>query len=61
MTAATDRTVQRYRVVRNGEDQYSIWPQHKRMPPGWDDTGVSGSRQECLDHIARVCGQRGLL
>lgn len=45
---------ERYRVVRNDEDQYSIWLDERDSPPGWHDAGFAGSRQECLDHIERV-------
>lgn len=43
-----------YRVVRNDEDQYSIWPAERELPPGWSAEGAQGSRPECLEHIARV-------
>ena len=43
-----------HRVVVNDEEQYSIWPQHKRNAPGWQDAGFAGTREECLDHIERV-------
>jgi len=39
-------------VVRNSEDQYSLWPIGKRMPSGWSDTGVHGTRDACLQHVA---------
>ncbi|MFD4668631.1 MbtH family protein [Lentzea sp. NPDC058450] len=43
-----------HRVVVNDEEQYSIWPAHKNDAPGWQDAGVSGSKDECLEHIGRV-------
>ena len=43
-----------YRVVINVEDQYSIWPDCKEIPPGWCDSGKKGSKQECLDYIKDV-------
>ena len=43
-----------YKVVINHEEQYSIWPEHKANPLGWNDVGVSGSRSACLEHIDRV-------
>lgn len=59
MTAGSDtdtdtETELRYVVVRNHEEQYSIWAADRALPPGWDSMGVSGSRQECLDHIDEV-------
>ncbi|MFV2021482.1 amino acid adenylation domain-containing protein [Micromonospora sp. LOL_023] len=42
-------------VVVNDEEQYSIWPADGTTPPdGWRETGFTGSRVECLDHIGRV-------
>ncbi|SOD91584.1 MbtH family NRPS accessory protein [Streptomyces sp. Ag109_G2-15] len=49
-----DTDTQDYRVVVNAEQQYSIWPVDRELPSGWDDVGVSGGKQHCLDHIARV-------
>lgn len=43
-----------YRVVVNHEEQYSIWPAGRDIPAGWRDVGVSGTREECLDHIESV-------
>ncbi|MFG2225135.1 MbtH family protein [Streptomyces sp. NPDC048644] len=43
-----------FRVVVNGEEQYSIWPAGREMPDGWFDEGTSGSREECLEHVERV-------
>ncbi len=43
-----------YKVVINHEEQYSIWPEHRENPPGWNDAGKSGTKQECLDYIKEV-------
>lgn len=43
-----------YRVVVNGEEQYSIWPLEREIPLGWREGGKSGTRQECLDYIEQV-------
>lgn len=43
-----------YRAVVNHEEQYSIWPADRELPPGWNDTGRSGSKQDCLDYINEV-------
>jgi MbtH protein len=45
---------QRYAVVRNHEDQYSIWPADAEPPAGWAREGTTGTREECLRHIDRV-------
>lgn len=44
----------RYRVVRNAEEQYSIWPADQGMPEGWRADGMVGTRQECLEWIDEV-------
>ncbi|WP_326953257.1 MULTISPECIES: MbtH family protein [unclassified Amycolatopsis] len=43
-----------FTVVRNDEDQYSIWPAGRDLPPGWLSAGVTGPRDECLAHIDAV-------
>lgn len=44
----------RYRVVRNHEEQHSIWPADRANPAGWQDEGFAGAKDECLAHIAEV-------
>jgi uncharacterized protein YbdZ (MbtH family) len=43
-----------YRVVRNDEEQYSIWPARQDPPPGWQATGFEGDKDACLAHIDEV-------
>jgi len=43
-----------YRVVRNHEEQYSIWPGDRENPLGWTDAGKSGTKAECLEYIKEV-------
>ncbi|MCX4728489.1 MbtH family protein [Streptomyces sp. NPDC090052] len=43
-----------FRVVVNGEEQYSIWPADIELPAGWRPEGVRGTREECLAHVERV-------
>ncbi|GLI94543.1 MbtH family protein [Methylocystis echinoides] len=43
-----------YVAVINGEEQYSIWPAEREIPPGWKDAGKRGSKEECLAWIAEV-------
>ncbi|GLW98855.1 MbtH family NRPS accessory protein [Microtetraspora sp. NBRC 16547] len=42
------------KVVRNDEEQYSIWPADRENPSGWYDAGFSGTKDKCLEHIERV-------
>ena len=43
-----------YKVVRNEEEQYSLWPANRDLPPGWSDTGFEGPKEECLRHIEEI-------
>ncbi|MDH6133737.1 MbtH protein [Kitasatospora sp. MAA4] len=40
-----------YDVVRNAEDQYSLWPTGRTLAPGWEREGSTGSTAECLARI----------
>lgn len=43
-----------YRVVVNHEEQYSIWPDDREIPPGWREAGKSGRKDDCLAYIKEV-------
>ena len=43
-----------YRVVMNDEEQYSIWPVGRELPPGWRTDGFEGKKEACLAHIEEV-------
>lgn len=47
-----DRTI--YKVVVNHEEQYSIWPDDKENPLGWNSVGKTGTKDECLKYIEEV-------
>jgi len=51
MPSSTETT---YRVVISDEGRYSIWPEYKEIPWGWQAEKTSGSRQTCLDYITEV-------
>ena len=40
-----------YVIVRNHEDQYSIWRADWSLPAGWEQVGEPGGRSACLDRI----------
>jgi MbtH protein len=42
------------KVLVNHEEQYSLWPDFLDIPKGWRDTGVSGSKEECLAYVKDV-------
>ncbi len=43
-----------WRVVISLEDQYSVWPTAKAIPPGWSEAGKEGTKEECLSYIKEV-------
>jgi MbtH protein len=43
-----------YKVVVNHEEQYSIWPADRENPPGWNEAGKAGPKEECLAYIETV-------
>lgn len=43
-----------FEVVRNHEEQYSIWPTAKEIPAGWVAVGRQGNKEECLAYIKEV-------
>ncbi len=43
-----------YKVVVNDEEQYSIWPASKDIPPGWQAEGFEGPKDACLQHIEEI-------
>ncbi|TWV57383.1 MbtH family NRPS accessory protein [Streptomyces misionensis] len=43
-----------YRVVRNDEEQYSIWWADRDLPAGWHAEGTEGPKEACLQRIEEV-------
>ena len=43
-----------YTVVVNHEEQYSIWPDYKALPLGWQRAVKTGLKTECLSYIKEV-------
>ncbi|MFD9698187.1 MbtH family protein [Lentzea sp. NPDC059081] len=41
-------------VVRNDEEQYSVWQADRALPAGWHAEGKRGTREECLAHIDEI-------
>ncbi len=37
----------RHLVVVNDEEQFSVWPADRHLPPGWRAGGEPGSRDPC--------------
>ncbi|MFF4290824.1 MbtH family protein [Streptomyces sp. NPDC001739] len=41
----------KYRVLVNGEGQYSLWPATLDVPAGWESRLGPDTRQACLDYV----------
>lgn len=54
MTTANQPEDTFYKVVVNHEQQYSIWPADRENALGWDDSGKSGTKADCLEYIEQV-------
>ena len=44
----------KYMVLRNDEDQYSLWPAGQDVPAGWHEVGKQGSKEECVAYVDEV-------
>jgi MbtH protein len=43
-----------YQVLRNGEEQYSLWPSSLDIPAGWQAVGKQGTKDECMSYVDEV-------
>ena len=43
-----------FKVLMNGEEQYSLWPKLKPVPNGWHATGKEGTNAECSKYVDEV-------
>ncbi|BBY89196.1 MbtH family protein [Mycolicibacterium tokaiense] len=41
----------RFYVLRNDEDQHSLWPVFAEVPPGWHIVHGETDRASCLEYI----------
>jgi uncharacterized protein YbdZ (MbtH family)/predicted MFS family arabinose efflux permease len=44
----------RYEVLRNDEDQYSLWLLGQQVPAGWHRVGKEGTKDECSAYVDEV-------
>lgn len=51
MDREQDPQSERYTVVINHEEQYSIWPEGRAIPAGWREAGMAGEKADCLAWI----------
>ncbi|MBB5062620.1 MbtH family NRPS accessory protein [Granulicella mallensis] len=54
MSTSVDWQESTIQVVVNSEEQYSLWPLDRKLPLGWISSGFTGTKDECLKHIASV-------
>lgn len=54
MFGDNQETTPLYKVLINGEEQYSLWPLYLENPRGWHETGTSGTKEECLAYVKEV-------
>lgn len=54
LTMNDSESEEKYYVVKNNEEQYSIWPSYKKIPLGWDPLGEPRSKDACLNYIDEV-------
>jgi MbtH protein len=43
-----------YEVLRNDEDQYSLWLAGHDVPAGWYRVGRQGTKDECSAYVDKV-------
>jgi MbtH protein len=53
MSAARQEGEDRYRVLVNDDEQYSLWPGRTPVPAGWRSC-MQGNKSECLAFVERV-------
>ena len=40
-----------FKILKNTEEQYSLWPSEKNAPEGWEELGITGSTLECTTWV----------
>ncbi|MEJ2766581.1 MbtH family protein [Photobacterium sp. MCCC 1A19761] len=46
-----DELKHQFLVLMNHRGQYSLWPEFKQTPSGWERTFGPSSKQDCLEYI----------
>lgn len=52
--ASDKRTNDFYFIVKNHEEQYSIWAADKEIPAGWETVEEPASKEACLARIDEI-------
>ncbi len=45
---------EKFLVLINHEEQYSLWPSYKSIPHGWSIVFPENTKQACLAYVERV-------
>src|SRR5215470_13243842 len=51
MSMSGDDDTRVYMVLKNHEEQYSLWLKCNEIPSGWQAVGKEGHKAECLQYI----------
>ena len=54
MNGTDNADQEKYKVLVNHEEQYSLWLDDLEIPLGWKDVGVSGTKEECMKYVDEV-------
>jgi len=49
-----DESNQKFIVLINDEEQYSLWPHLKEIPAGWRKVRDAATREECAEFVDSV-------
>ena len=60
MTNLIDQAGEKYRILVNGDGQYSLWPIFRDVPASWSIIGPTGERESCLEWIGANWMERSL-
>jgi MbtH protein len=54
MSMTKDEDTRVYTVLKNHEEQYSLWLKGNDIPGGWRAVDKEGQKAECLQYIKHV-------
>lgn len=55
MSVEKEEFTETFKVLVNGEEQYSFWPSFRSdIPLGWMDTGFEGTKESCCEYVKKV-------
>jgi MbtH protein len=54
MANSTSDDARVYVILKNNEEQYSLWLKGNEVPAGWQPVGMEGPKAECLQYVKEV-------